>query len=299
MPGVPLIDLLLEKVMEPDQRSKLEEIKLILLDPNGAETPLRTAIRAGGYNVLHLLDEFDSCSINIFEFLQVAQPLRPRYYSISSSPQIHGSSSAHVSVGFNPVSVPGIPNRSFHGMSSQYVHTLREADRVNIFLDRAEGFHLQEDVTRPMIFVSAGTGYAPMRAFLWERLALRRAGVTLAPAVLFNGIRSSRLDYIYRDEIEMFLREGVLDHLHVAMSREVPGKREYVQHKIAEQGPLVWQLVEQGAYIYVCGSQQMREDVRGTFVECFATNGQLPVDRAEAYMTQMETDNRYRPDVWG
>lgn len=67
-----------------------------------------------------------------------------------------------------------------------------------------------------MIFVSAGTGFAPMRAFLWERLAMKQAGASLAEAALFNGIRSSGLDYIYRDEIERFAAEGVLDHVHVA-----------------------------------------------------------------------------------
>jgi cytochrome P450/NADPH-cytochrome P450 reductase len=299
MPSVALVDLLLSRVLEPDERQKLGEIKSVLANPDGPDSPLRTAMRAGGYNVLHLLDEFASCSINIFEFLQVAQPLRPRYYSTSSSPRIHGNGVAHVSVGRQVTSVPGMPGREFTGMSSHYVHTLREGDRLNVFLDRAEGFHLQEDVSRPMIFVSAGTGYAPMHAFLWERLAMKRSGVPLGPAVLFNGIRSSKLDYIYREEIEMFVAEGVLDHLHVAMSREVPGKREYVQHRIAEQGALVWDLVRDGAYIYVCGSQTMRDDVRTAFVEAFAEQGGLTPEAAEAYMARLESENRYRPDVWG
>ena len=131
----------------------------------------------------------------------------------SSSPRIHGSGSP-TSHRADVTPLPGMPERQFRGMSSQYVQPLREGDRRNIFLDRAEGFHLQEDVEKPMIFVSAGTGYAPMRAFLWERLAMKREGVVqLGPAALFNGIRASALDYIYRDEIEMFVEEGVLDHL--------------------------------------------------------------------------------------
>jgi sulfite reductase alpha subunit-like flavoprotein len=185
-------------------------------------------------------------------------------------------------------------------MSSHYVHTLREGDRMNIFLDRAEGFHLQDDVTKPMIFVSAGTGYAPMRAFLWERLAMKREGVKLAPAALFNGIRASKIDYIYRDEIEMFVKEKVLDHLHVAMSREVPGKRDYVQDRIVDQGALCWKLIDQGGFIYVCGSQTMRDDVRKAFVTVFAEYGAMTPKAAEAYMVKLEgEENRYRPDVWG
>ena len=167
-------------------------------------------------------------------------------------------------------------------------------------LDRADGFHLQDDLTKPMIFASAGTGYAPMRAFLWERLAMKREGVKLSEAVLFNGIRSSKLDYIYRDEIEVFVQENVLDHLHVATSRDIPGVQDYVQTRIAEQGALVWKLVQQGAYIYVCGSQAMRTDVRATFVNVFAEHGSLTQTAAEALMVKLESSgDRYRPDVWG
>jgi sulfite reductase alpha subunit-like flavoprotein len=294
-----MIDLLLARALEPAERQKLEEIKMVLRSPAGPDSPLRASLQGGGYNVLHLLDECRSCSINIFEFLQVAQPLLPRYYSTSSSPRVHGDDVAHISVGSHARPVPGIPGREFRGMSSHYVHTLREGDRMNIFLDRAEGFHLQDDITQPMIFVSAGTGYAPMRAFLWERLAMQRAGVNLAPAALFNGIRSSKLDYIYRDEIEMFVEEGALDHLHVAMSREVPGKREYVQDRIVEQGASVWMLVQDGAYIYVCGSQAMRDDVHAAFVSVFAQHGALTAGDAAAYMAQLERAGRYRPDIWG
>jgi len=137
-------------------------------------------------------------------------------------------------VGLEATPVPGMPDRDFRGMSSHYVHALREGDRLNVFHDSADGFHLQEDVTKPMIFVSVGTGFAPMRAFLWERLAMKHAGVLLAEAALFNGIRSSGLDYIYRDEIERFAAEGVLDHVHVATSRERPGYRAYAQDRIRE-----------------------------------------------------------------
>jgi len=300
MPTIALIDLLTDKAGAPDERAKLEEIKHVLMTPDGPDSPLRAAINAGGYNLLHLLEECRSCSINLFEFLQVAQPLRPRYYSTSSSPRIHGNATAHITVGLRDAEIPGMPDRHFRGMSSHYVHARRTGDRIQIYIDRAEGFHLQEDVERPMIFVSAGTGYAPMRAFLWERLARKRAGVQLGSAALFNGIRSSKLDYIYREEIEMFAAEGMLEHLHVATSREVPGQREYVQDRIVAHGAMVWNLVQQGGYIYVCGSQAMRDDVHRAFVTVFAQHGGMAPQEAEAYIDTLETaEHRYRPDVWG
>ena len=298
-PSLPLIDLLLDKATEPADRARLEELRQVLKTPDGADSPLRRALNEGAYSALSLLESFPDCELNIFEFLQVAQPLRPRYYSTCSSPRIHGDGVAHIAVGASPKPVSGMDGRVFQGMSSAYVHRLREGDRMNVFLDRAEGFHLQDDCSRPMIFVSAGTGYAPMRAFLWERLAMQREGVPLGPAALFNGIRSSKLDYIYEDEITSFGEEGVLEHLYVAMSREVPEKRVYVQDLIREQGALVWNLVDDGAFIYVCGSQVMRDDVRAALVAVFAEHGGMTPEEADAHLTEMETtDKRYRPDVW-
>ncbi len=289
MPTVPLLDLLVAKATDAGERARLEEIRAVLEAPDGPDSPLRAAIRAGEYDVLRLLDEFPSCSLNIFELLQVVQPLRPRYYSTSSSPRIHGEGAAHITVGL-----------ASPGLSSSYLHALREGDRVNVFLDSADGFHLQEDVGRPMVFVSAGTGFAPMRAFLWERLALARAGTPLGEAALFNGIRSRELDYIYRDEIEELSAAGVLDHVHVVCSREEPGRREHVQDRIRAEGPLVWRLLEAGAYVYVCGSQPMRDAVRSAFVDVVAEHGSLPREHADTRVAELETvENRYRPDLWG
>ncbi len=297
-PTVPLLDLMLDKVTDAAERSKLAETRDVLAEPGGPGSPLRATIDAGGYDLLALLAEFRSCSLNIYELLQVAQPLRPRYYSTSSSPRVHGDAVAHVTIGLEATPVPGMPGRDFHGMSAHYLHTIREGDRLNVFHNSAEGFHLQEDATKPMIFVSAGTGFAPMRAFLWERVAMKRDGIPLAEAALFNGVRSASLDYIYRDEIEQFVADGVLDHVHVATSREPPGCHDYVQDRIREQGALVWRLLAAGGYVYVCGSQPMRDAVRAAFADVAAEHGAMPRERAATYLDELEASTRYRPDLW-
>ncbi len=291
-PTVALVDLLSDKA-DPAQRARLAEIRDVLATPDGPDSPLRASLAAGAYDVLGLLDEFPSCAPNIFEFLRVAQPLRPRYYSTSSSPAIHGDRIAHLTVG------RAAPGDRIRGVASHYLHGLRDGECVNVFLDSAEGFHLQDDPAKPMIFVSAGTGIAPMRAFLWERLALRRAGAPLAEAALFNGIRSRRLDDVYRDEIRQFVTTGVLDHVHVATSRERPERRDHVQDHIREQGTLVWRLLAAGAYVYVCGARPMREAVRAAFVDVVAEHGRMPLAQAEAHMHELENVARYRPDLWG
>jgi cytochrome P450/NADPH-cytochrome P450 reductase len=298
-PTVPLVELLLQKVTDPAERSALKELQSVLETPDGPDSQLHGAIDGGAYDVLQLLDEFSSCKVNIFEFLQVAQPLRPRYYSPSSSPRVHGDV-VHLTVGLEAVPVPGMPERVFRGMSAAYVHKLHDGDRMDVFLESADGFHLQDDVSKPMIFISAGTGFAPMRAFLWERLALKRQGVALSEAALFNGIRSRHVDYIYRDEIEMFAAEGVLGHVHIATSREQPGRREYVQERLRAHGALVWRLLDAGGYVYVCGSKPMRDGVRDSFIDIVSEYGEMPFEHAEAFLEELEiSERRYRPDLWG
>ena len=298
-PSAALLDLLLEKVTDPSEWTRLAEFRDVLQWPDGPRSDLHDMIDAGGYDVLQLLAEFPSCSLNIFDFLRVAQPLRPRYYSASSCPQVHGGQLVHLTVGHESVPVAGRPDRDFRGMSSHYLHTLREGDAVNVFFDDAAGFRLQDDPAKPMIFVSAGTGFAPMRAFLWQRQALRDSGAALGEAVLFNGIRERGVDDIYRDEIDQFAADGLLDEVHLVASREQPGTREHVQDRIRAQGVLMNGLLAEGGYVYVCGSQPMRDGVRAAFADVLTEHRPMPRPDAVAYLDALEADGHYRPDLWG
>ena len=90
----------------------------------------------------------------------------------------------------------------------------------------------------------------------------------------------------------------MLDHVHIATSREQPGRRDYVQDRIREQGALVWRLLALGGYVYVCGSQPMRDAVRRAFVDVVAEHGSLSREPAEAYLDELDKTTRYRPDLW-
>jgi sulfite reductase alpha subunit-like flavoprotein len=298
-PTVDFLELLLEKVSNPAEWSRLAELRDVLQWPDGPRSALHDTVDAGGWDVLRLLADFPSCTLNIFDFLRAAQPLRPRYYSVSSSPRVHGEQVAHLTVGLECTPVAGRPGREFRGMGSHYLHTLREGDRLNVFFDDAAGFRLQEEVTKPMIFISAGTGFAPMRAFLWERQALREAGATLGEAALFHGLRSRQADYLYASEIGQFAATGLLDHVHLAVSREQPGRREYVQDRIRAQSALVGRLLAAGGYVYVCGSQPMRDAVRAALAGVLAEHQRVPREHAGAALSELESSGRYRPDLWG
>jgi cytochrome P450/NADPH-cytochrome P450 reductase len=145
--------------------------------------------------------------------------------------------------------------------------------------------------------IGPGTGLAPFRGFLQERAALKAEGKTLGPAVLFFGCRHPEQDYIYREELEKFASDGLVD-LNVAFSR-LDGKKTYVQHLIAEKGDQVWSALQNGAIVFVCGDgSRMEPQVREQFAQLYCDKTGQSEDAANAWLNDLTEKRRYVLDVW-
>jgi sulfite reductase (NADPH) flavoprotein alpha-component len=149
------------------------------------------------------------------------------------------------------------------------------------------------DPSAPMIMVGPGTGLAPFRAFVEERLALGATGKNW----LFFGEQKRASDYFYEEQFEGYVRDGHL-RLDLAFSRDQADKI-YVQHRMREQAKDIWAWLEAGAEFFVCGDKErMAADVDRELVHIAETVGGKTPEEAKAYVERMRQTKRYKRDVY-
>jgi sulfite reductase (NADPH) flavoprotein alpha-component len=218
-------------------------------------------------------------------------PLAPRLYSIASSPLAHPRE-IHLTV--------SVVRHARDGQMRGGVASTDFADRIAaegtlpVYIHRNTRFRLPTDPGTPLIMIGPGTGIAPFRAFLSHRRAQGYTGRTW----LFFGDRRSQSDYLYREELAAFLGNGTLSRLDVCFSRD-QDKKIYVQHRLLEAGSELWQWIQDGAKIYVCGdATRMAKDVDATLQRILAVHGRLSEAKAQLELRTFAASGRYMRDVY-
>ena len=225
------------------------------------------------------------------QLFQILARLVPRMYSIASSQALHAD---------NVQTTVRVVRYDAHGRTRQGLASGHLGDRcpvgtkMPVFLHANGNFRLPEDSTLPVIMVGPGTGIAPFRAFLEERMATGATGDNW----LFFGEQRRALDFLYKDELEAMHKDGVLTRLDTAFSRD-QARKVYVQDRMQEHTAELYDWLERGAYFYVCGdANRMAKDVELALLDAIAKGSHGTLEKAEEYLAEMKKQKRYQRDIY-
>ncbi|HML13728.1 MAG TPA: sulfite reductase subunit alpha [Xanthobacteraceae bacterium] len=242
-------------------------------------------------DVLAALEKFRGVRPDPEAFIEALDPLQPRLYSIASSPKVEPH---RIALTVDTVRY-AVGARTRMGVASTFLAGRVAPDsKVRAYIQKAQGFDLPPDPAAPIIMIGPGTGIAPFRAFLHERMATKAPGRNW----LFFGHQHSRCDFFYEDELAGMKATGVLTRLTLAWSRDSEEKI-YVQHRMREVGRDLWAWIADGAHVYVCGdAKHMAKDVERALVDVVATFGARSTDQAIAFVSDLKKAGRYQADVY-
>ena len=246
---------------------------------------------AATLDVLAAIGKFKGVRPDPEAFIEALDPLQPRLYSISSSPKVHRG---RVALTVDAVRYD-INDRRRLGVASTFLASrVAPGDKIKVYVQKAHAFALPADPSIPIIMVGPGTGIAPFRAFLHERMATKAPGRNW----LFFGHQRRDCDFFYEDELTGMKAAGVLTRLSLAWSRD-DNEKFYVQHRMAEVGRDLWSWIADGAHIYVCGdAQRMAKDVERALVDIVAAHGARSANEAIAFVADLKKAGRYQTDVY-
>ena len=245
---------------------------------------------AAALDVLGALQKFPCIRPDPEAFIESLDPLQPRLYSIACSPKIEPR---RVALTVDAVRYR-IDERRRLGVASTFLaERIGPGTKLKAYVQKAQSFALPQDPTVPIIMIGPGTGIAPFRAFLHERMAAKAPGRNW----LFFGHQRRDYDFFYEDELAGMNAAGFLTRLSLAWSRD--GVRKfYVQDCMRQSGPDLWSWIAEGAHIYVCGAITMGKDVERALLEVIAEYGMRSAGQAGAFLAELKKSGRYQTDVY-
>ncbi|WP_342504912.1 assimilatory sulfite reductase (NADPH) flavoprotein subunit [Sporosarcina sp. FSL K6-2383] len=275
---------LLQKLAELTSHIAFKE-----LIADGKEQQLKDYIY--GRDLLDVVRDFGPWEVPAREFIAILRKMPARLYSIASSLKANPDE-VHLTIGTVRYEAHG---RGRLGVcSGEFALRAQAGDRLPVYVQSNQNFRLPADPNTPMIMIGPGTGIAPFRAFLEEREEIGAEGKTW----LFFGDQHYVTDFLYQTEWQRWAKDGVLTQIDVAFSRDTDEK-VYVQHRMLEKSQELFEWLEEGAVIYVCGDEKhMAADVHDTLETILQDEGGLNAKEAADYLAEMQQQKRYQRDVY-
>lgn len=242
-------------------------------------------------DLIDFIEEQRGRPFDLIQLIAAFSPLLPRFYSVASSPALHPTE-VHLTVAVSTYTHNG---ELRYGVASHFLAHLADIGTTPIpcYIQPALHFWLPEDHSKDIIMVGPGTGVAPFRGFLQERLFHQAPGKNW----LFFGERHQKHDFFYETFWQELVDQNKLA-LDLAFSRDQEEK-VYVQHKLLEKGAEIWSWISQGAHFYVCGdADPMAKDVEAALKSIFQEHGSLSESEAHQFLKQLRKEKRFLADVY-
>lgn len=274
----------------PDVLQRVKEAGIVPGRPELIADPERLRAFIHGKTVAEVFAEAE-IKPTANQAVEILRPMQPRLYSISSSP-VWAEGEVHITVAVVRYETWGTPRE---GICSCYLaDQVHEGDLISVYIQPNDHFRLPERPETPVIMIGAGTGVAPFRSFVQHREATGENGRNW----LFFGNRYFESEFLYQTEWHNALKDGVLTRMDVAFSRQGTDK-VYVQHRMRENAKELYNWVNDGAHIYVCGDMKhLAPDVEKALTEIIMEQGQMTWFEASDYVLDMQREKRYQKDVY-
>ncbi len=244
-----------------------------------------------GRDLLDLVQDFAPWEVPARSFVTILRKLPARLYSIASS---YNANPDEVHFTVRAVRYESHDRDRYGVCSVHCAERVQPGDTLPIYIQNNPNFKLPANSEVPVIMIGPGTGVAPFRSFLEEREEQGASGRTW----LFYGDRHFVTDFLYQTDWQRMLKDGVLNKLDVAFSRDTEEK-VYVQHRILEQSRELYAWLQEGAHVYVCGDEKhMAHDVHSALVTVIQRESGLSPEEAAAYLEHMQQEQRYQRDVY-
>ncbi|MDT9717320.1 assimilatory sulfite reductase (NADPH) flavoprotein subunit [Paenibacillus sp. ClWae2A] len=242
-------------------------------------------------DLLDLVQDYNLKGIPAGEFVAALRKIPARLYSIASSSKSFPDE-VHLTVRSVRYEARG---RERYGVCSVHLaERIEVGDTLPVYIQHNPNFKLPENPDTPIIMVGPGTGVAPFRSFLGEREETGAEGKTW----LFYGDQHFATDFLYQTEWQRWLKDGVLTKMDVAFSRDTEQK-VYVQHRMLEHSKELYQWLQEGASVYICGDEKkMAHDVHAALTTILEQEGGLSPEQASEYLTRLQQEKRYQRDVY-
>ncbi|MFE0450260.1 bifunctional cytochrome P450/NADPH--P450 reductase [Streptomyces sp. NPDC058914] len=273
------------------------QLQAYTADTAEAEERYQAEILGKRISVLGLLERFPAVELPLAVFLEMTGPIRPRFYSISSAPT---ANPRHVRLTVGLLEGPALSgDGQYRGTCSSYIARLEPGDVFYGYVRvPSPTFAPPADPATPLILIGPGTGIAPLRGFLEERAWQHANGTKVGLSQVFVGCRHPEHDYFYRQEMHDWEQAGIAQ-VHTAYSAVTDHPARFVQNAIAGAADTVWQAIQAGAYIYVCGDgRRMAPAVREALAAIHRKHTGSDDETAQQWLAQLEADERYQQDVF-